>query len=123
MLEEVLGKAADAVHGALGVHLIALDGEQIVATVRLRPMSEFEFEVARVAVLPAWRSSGIGRQLVQEVEVMARTTDARVLELHPHAGLEGFYAALGYAKTDDPSYYVGENLIITMRKPIADTED
>jgi predicted regulator of Ras-like GTPase activity (Roadblock/LC7/MglB family) len=32
MLEEVLGKAADAVHGALGVHLISLDGMPVASS-------------------------------------------------------------------------------------------
>lgn len=32
MLEEILGRAAEAVHGAVGVHLIALDGMPVASS-------------------------------------------------------------------------------------------
>ena len=101
------------------VHLLAFDGHATVATARLRPGCNGEAEVARIAVLPDFRGTGLGKMLVKRIESVARESGIDDLVLHPHAYLEGFYSGLGYARTDDASYVVGEHAIITMRKSLA----
>lgn len=118
--EQGISEAECQEGNADSVHLLALDGTAIVATARLRLQEAGEAEVARVAVLPEYRSAGLGKRLVAEIEPLARELEVRQLVLHPHAYLEDFYTVLGYARTDDAAYNVGEHAIITMRKRIGD---
>ena len=101
------------------VHLLAQEDNATVAAARLRQLGDGEAEVARVAVLRPYRGSGIGKQLLVQLEAVARESDVQYLVLHPHARLESFYESLGYAKTDDATYDIGEHAIITMRKSLA----
>ncbi len=98
------------------IHVVALDGEQPVATARLSPQAEPGFAVlARVAVLPPWRSRGLGQALVRELERLGAAAGIREIELHPHEYLEGFYSALGY-HTVSGGMVVGEHRLIVMRR-------
>ena len=101
------------------VHLLALDDDTIVATARLRIMDDGVAEVARIAVLPQSRSSGLGKRLVTELETIAIEAGVAQLVLYPHAYLETFYTRLGYSKTDETTPAAGGHELITMRKSIA----
>ncbi|MBT8077263.1 MAG: GNAT family N-acetyltransferase [Gammaproteobacteria bacterium] len=99
--------------------LVARDGNDVVATARLRDLGSQVAEVARIAVLPAYRGRGIAARLLAALDAAAETHGVRRLVMHPHAHLEGFYASLGYSVTDDAAYRIGDHLIITMDKYLA----
>ncbi len=103
------------------VHLLALENEKAIGTARLRIQDNGEAELARIAVLSGYRSSGIGKRLVGQLESVARESGASQIVLYPHAYLESFYTSLGFSKTDEETGDVGEHPLITMRKPLSDT--
>jgi predicted GNAT family N-acyltransferase len=53
--------------------------------------------LGRLAVLDAWRGSGLGVRLVQLIEDRARARGCSVLELHAQTYVREFYQRLGYA--------------------------
>lgn len=99
-------------------HVLALDGDQPVATARMRRGKAGEGEIARVAVLPSHRSAGIGRDLVLALEKIAAHEGLIGITLHPHDYLEPFYARLGYERLDDWADSVAGHELIRMRKRI-----
>ena len=100
-------------------HVLAFDGVEPVATARITCDKDDVAEIARVAVLPSHRRTGIGRNMVVELEAMARHQGAREIVLHPHRYLEAFYARLGYTRQSDTIDMVGGHDLITMTKFIS----
>ena len=103
--------------GAL--HVLALDGDTAVGTARLSPQAEPPgFAVlARVAVTPAFRGTGLGRRLVLELERLGAAAGINRIELHPHEYLHDFYADLGYQQVGG-EMQVGEHRLIIMEKQL-----
>jgi predicted GNAT family N-acyltransferase len=87
---EIDGKDPQATHV-----LARIDGEP-VGTARLREIGEHTGKVERVAVRADYRGSGVGRDLMQQLEDVAVGRDLDRLELHSQTRVEGFYAELGY---------------------------
>lgn len=99
------------------LHLLAVSGGRAVGTVRLVTRPEGSGELARVAVLPEARGSGIGRALVRKIEAAAREMGLSRLVLHPHAHLERFYRDLGY-RTVPGTPQAASHSLITMEKEL-----
>ena len=73
--------------------------------------------ISRVAVLPDYRGFGLGGQLVDALEEIARQRGLTEVTLEPHAHLEPFYSRLGFERISGTSV-VGNHELITMRKVI-----
>jgi predicted GNAT family N-acyltransferase len=97
-------------------HVLVLHGEVPVATARLTVVAEGEGMIARIAVLPCHRGRGLGRQVVQELESIARRGGLRTLSMEPHAHLEAFYHALGYHTVAGSVDVAGHRLIRMTKK-------
>ena len=101
------------------IHVIAIRHGAAVATARLTPAGEPGAGVmARVAVVPACRGSGLGRRVVQALEQHGAAAGITRIELHPHHYLEAFYADLGYATVPGGEHQVGDHRLITMAKQL-----
>jgi len=72
--------------------------------------------LARIAVLPSYRGQGLGKRVVEYLEVLARRDGIVTLSLKPHHYLETFYAKLGYETVPDSFSTVGTYQLITMTK-------
>jgi len=104
---------------AVSIHVLAFEGTEPIATARLTMEDELGHAVmARVAVLAPWRGRGLGREVVLALERIAAAEGVRVIELHPHAHLERFYAELGY-RVSGGETTVGPHRLITMRKALS----
>jgi putative acetyltransferase len=80
------------------IFLAAVDGQCIGCCALLRLRAD-EFEVAKMAVAPAWQGSGIGRQLLQAVVEAARSAGTRRLYLetnHILAPAIRLYHSIGF---------------------------
>ena len=89
-------------HGRL---LLATSGGSIAGCVALRPVSDETSEMKRLYVRPAFRSSGLGRELVDRVIAEAREIGSTriVLDTLPTmAGAQRLYERLGFR--DIPPY-------------------
>jgi predicted GNAT family N-acyltransferase len=67
------------------------------ATARVVVAPERTAVVGRVAVLPAFRSCGLGRAVMAAIEAQAAVAGAYLVELHAQLPARGFYERLGYA--------------------------
>ncbi len=97
------------------IHLLALLDQEAAATGRLRKISASLGNISRIAVLPEYRGSGLGKAIVQQLEVIAKGQNLKEVELFPHVYLEKFYQGLGYRKTEDAGT-VGAHVLIRMVK-------
>jgi len=99
------------------IHVLAREGDAAVATGRLVESGEGHGVLARIAVLPEQRRSGVGRRVLICLERIASERGLRSLSLHPHQYLQPFYEGLGYRRVEGESA-VGEHSLITMVKEI-----
>lgn len=65
--------------------------------------------LGRISVRANYRGKGIGRQIVQELERIARAKGALRASLTPHDYLENFYASLGYSKSTKNDQWIHVN--------------
>ena len=97
------------------VHVLAFHDGQAVATARLAVERDRTGVISRVAVLPAYRGSGLGGRMVGALEVLARERELTEVTLEPHEHLETFYGRLGFERVAGTKV-AGEHKLITMRK-------
>ena len=83
-------------------HFVLLDSEKPVGTCRV-----FQGELpgvyilGRLAVLTAYRGSGLGRRIVEEAELYLKEVGAKELRLHAQCRVAAFYKKLGYEEFGD----------------------
>lgn len=102
-------------HDATSKHVLGTCDDVPMATARLTIMSEGEAVLARVAVLPEYRKSGVGRLLVRKLEQLGASAKVSRITLHPHHYLERFYSELGYNRFGGEET-VGPHRLIEMEK-------
>lgn len=90
---------------------VAVREEQVLASVQLslclKPNGLNRAEVQKLLVLDSARRRGLGQQLMQALELSARTQQRGLLYLDTEAGsgAEAFYQALGYTRVGEfPNY-------------------
>lgn len=110
-LEEHWGDIDPALNGdlddlaatyAAGSMLVACDGERVVGTGTIVPRGGQSAEIVRMSVAPAYRRSGLGRRLVDELIERARSwgMDRVVLETSAHwTDVVEFYRRCGFTQT------------------------
>ncbi|MES2741799.1 MAG: GNAT family N-acetyltransferase [Pseudomonadota bacterium] len=75
--------------------LVALDGEQIVGVALLTRAGK----ICLCYLLPESQGRGIGRALLQRMELQASAWDIKTLQLHSTVSAERFYARQGYLRS------------------------
>ena len=101
------------------IHLLAITSGVnpiFVGTGRLTVRGETGI-VSRIAVMERYRSQGIGKLILLEIETIARRKGLRKLTLTPHSYLEDFYTSIGYKKMDGEKV-VGSYKLLFMEKMI-----
>ena len=78
------------------LHAVLYDAGKAIATVRIYPFKPNVYKVQRVAVLKDYRSQGIGRRLMQEVEKKVQMQKNQQLILDSQNYAIPFYEKLGY---------------------------
>lgn len=85
------------------LHLLARDGEELVAYARILPPGA-RFDVAaigRVVVAPERRGEGLARALMIEAIRIAREHHGPRVALSAQEHLEAFYASVGFVRVGD----------------------
>lgn len=100
-------------------HLIARDGEQVVAALRVLAPDVLHDEpvIGRVLVDAAWRGRGIGHQLMtRALHCCGRVYPGAPLRLSAQTHLTGYYGHHGFVSLGDP--YDEDGIAhIAMRRP------
>jgi predicted GNAT family N-acyltransferase len=89
-LEEELDR-----HDETALHLVAVDGDRVVATCRLVEAGE-TFTLGRMAVAAAARRRGLASALLAAAETRARALGARRIALAAQTGALSLYEQAGY---------------------------
>lgn len=84
----------------VAVHLVALDGEQVVGTLRIVDKSP-TVKIGRVAVKKSHRYRGIARDLMLRSHEISRELGASRIELDSQLTVIPFYEKLGYEAYGD----------------------
>jgi predicted GNAT family N-acyltransferase len=80
-------------------HVLATDLRQAaIGTGRL----DLRGRIGRMAVLPSWRSLGIGRDLLAALLVLARAQGHREVVVHAQCAVAGFYRKAGFREQGQP---------------------
>jgi predicted GNAT family N-acyltransferase len=82
-------------HDAEALHLVAVEGGEVVGTCRLLEAGD-ALKLGRMAVAPPARRRGIAARLLQEAEVHARARAVRVIRLSSQVGARAVYERAGY---------------------------
>ena len=102
-------------------HLIAWDGEQVAAYLRLVPAgrSFAEVSLGRVLSSAAWRGSGIGKDLLgRGIAALHAAHPGAAIRIGAQAYLEKFYASFGF-ETVSAAYLEDDIAHIDMLLPDA----
>ena len=97
-------------------HVLVLDDEVPVATARLTISMEGEGKIARIALLPGYRGTGLGKRVMRKLEIIAKRHRLQTLFVEPHAHLEPFFRNLGYEKVPGSVELAGHHLIKMMKR-------
>jgi predicted GNAT family N-acyltransferase len=108
------------------VHLLAYIDSQPVGTLRIRSIGQGIVKIERLAVLKAFRSQGIGKQMMEQAIAniqflnhgLAHGSETyKGIKIHAQAYLEKFYTNLGF-ETQGEKFIEAGIEHIAMFKPI-----
>jgi putative acetyltransferase len=120
-LEAIHGLHADEVHAFPGVFLVGRCGGEPVACGAVRRLDSGVGELKRMYVRPAMRRRGLARQLLDELESVARELHLLVLKLEtgvhqPEA--VALYERAGYRSIPAYGEYVGNSYSLCYQKSL-----
>ena len=99
------------------VQIVGLDDTGVVATCRLRDLSDGEWKLERMVVERRLRRHGVGGHLLAGAEREARERGAAEMVLNAQRRAEPFYSANGYVAEGD-TFVEAEIEHVRMRKAL-----
>ncbi|MGZ5307843.1 MAG: GNAT family N-acetyltransferase [Solirubrobacterales bacterium] len=99
------------------LHIVALEGESVVATCRLR-FAKSECKLERMAVDRGHRGTGAGGRLLEAAELEARREGAEEIVLHSQIRVRGFYERGGYTAVSEEVFLEERIEHVRMRKAL-----
>jgi predicted GNAT family N-acyltransferase len=82
------------------LHLVVVDGGEVVGTCRLLPVGS-EIKLGRMAVVASHRGRGLAAELLVEADVRARELHAQRIALAAQLTAQALYERAGYAPYGD----------------------
>lgn len=92
-------------------HALATDHSNPIGTARLTLATDGSAVMARVAVLSAYRGSGIAAKVVQTLIDHAASIGVKTIEIHAHEYLKCYYEKFGFRCIKEVEVVSGHQLI------------
>ena len=97
------------------VHLVMLDGNEAVATLRFYSEGGGSYHVGRVAVRKSRRGEGLGRLLMEEAVKVIRALGGTEMTVGAQEDKSGFYESCGFERCGE-RYFEQDYPHVNMRK-------
>ena len=100
-------------------HALAIEGSQCIGTGRLVSAGGLQGQIGRMAVLSAFRNTGIGRAILERLIEHARSAGMESLILHSQVTAIPFYEKHGFQSQGDIYDEAGiphRNMILLLQK-------
>lgn len=94
---------------ATATHVLARDGDRPAATARMT-VSGVSAKIGRVAVLPAYRGTGLGRRIMEYMMTLAREARCTGVVLEAQVYAIPFYERLGFV-AEGPEFDDGSGIL------------
>lgn len=88
-------------------HLLAQDDDRVIAAARVKILDVGRAKLERMAVLPAFRNSGIGKEMIEFLVAKLREEKIEKLILHAQQQAIGFYQRCGFSAMGQPFVEAG----------------
>jgi len=82
-------------------HLVALAGDEVVATLSIKPLEAGVIKFRQMVVATGTQGSGLGMRMMEFGEALAKERGFTAAELHARVYAQGFYEKLGYVAVGD----------------------
>lgn len=89
------------------VHLVMIEGEEVIGCLVLKPLDDATYKMRQVAVDERYRGQSLGRQLVEASEQVCRRLGTKCIVLHARLVAVDFYLKLDYLIDGDVFEEVG----------------
>ena len=86
---------------ALAFHALATVGDDAIGCGRMLDHGDGEVKIGRMAVMPQFRGTGVGREILRFLMDRARARGLRKAVLHAQLSAEGFYLKEGFTPLGD----------------------
>jgi len=86
---------------ALAFHALATLGNDAIGCGRMLDHGDGEVKIGRMAVMPQFRGTGVGRDILRFLMDRARARGLRKAVLHAQLSAEGFYLKEGFTPLGD----------------------
>lgn len=83
------------------LHFVALEGDRVVGTVTMKPLSDTHIKLRQMAVSADMHGSGIGGLLIRHAESRLYEMGYRTIETAARCVAQRFYERLGYTVTGE----------------------
>jgi predicted GNAT family N-acyltransferase len=97
----------DILQDASYVHFAILNADLIIATAQLVLLTSQNAKMRQVAVHPGFQRKGIGKKLVDEMELWCTQNNINNIELHARETAMDFYLSLNYTCQGEQFLEVG----------------
>ncbi|MGB2856363.1 MAG: GNAT family N-acetyltransferase [Dehalococcoidia bacterium] len=94
-------------HDERMLQIVVKDGETVIGTARVQFLDATKAKLERMAVLQAFRSKGIGRQIISFLDEELRDRQVKQVVLHAQHEAVAFYRSCGFKETGGPFWEVG----------------
>jgi predicted GNAT family N-acyltransferase len=101
----------------VATHIVGLDESGVIATCRIREISDGSWKLERMVVERRLRKTGVGARLLSGAEGEARHRGASEMVLHAQRRAESFYAGNGYVPEGE-TFMEAEIEHVRMRKAL-----
>lgn len=109
--EEFDGKDAES------IHLLAYIESEPIGTLRIRNIGQGIVKIERLAVLKAWRSQGVGKQMMEQaIACIYDLGTNKLIRIHAQAHLKKFYTNLGFQAQGESFTEAGIEHILMLKQ-------